>query len=136
MINPESEDFSSVSAYLKMSGSVYGVDDTPVEIKMDENDDDDNCIMPPSLKPKYTQLKMHIVKGEHLPKLDVKMIGEGAMDAFVTAKVGGKTIRTKIETTVHDEAVWNQTFLIPVRMPIMSGKLILNVMDLDGVKDE
>lgn len=26
--------------------------------------------------------------------------------------------------------------MIPVRMPIMSGKLILNVMDLDKVKDE
>ena len=26
--------------------------------------------------------------------------------------------------------------MIPVRMPIMSGKLILNVMDLDNVKDE
>ena len=136
MINPESEDFSAVSAYLKISGSVYGVDDTPVEIKMDENDDDDNCVMPASLKPKYTQLKMHIVKGEHLPKLDVKLVGEGSMDAFVTAKLNGKIIRTEIVKTVHDEATWNQTFLIPVRMPIMSGKLILNVMDLDGIKDE
>lgn len=26
--------------------------------------------------------------------------------------------------------------MIPVRMPIMSGKLVLNVMDLDGVNDE
>ena len=26
--------------------------------------------------------------------------------------------------------------MIPVRMPIMSGKLILNVMDLDGINDE
>ena len=38
--------------------------------------------------------------------------------------------------TEHDEATWNETLLIPVRMPIMSGKLILNVMDLDKVKDE
>ena len=29
-----------------------------------------------------------------------------------------------------------ETFLIPVRMPIMSGKLILNVMDHDTVNDE
>ena len=121
---------------MKLSASVYGVDDTPVELKMDDNDDDENCIMPASIKPKYTQLKMHIIKGEHLPKLDVKMFGEGAMDAFVTAKIGGKLIKTKIQQTVKDEATWNQTFLIPVRMPIMSGKLIFNVMDLDNVKDE
>ena len=103
---------------------------------MDDNDDDDNCIMPASIKPKYTQLKMHIVKGEHLPKLDVKLIGAGSMDAFITAKIGGKLIKTAIKVTEKDEAVWNQTFLIPVRMPIMAGKLILNVMDLDTVKDE
>jgi len=29
-----------------------------------------------------------------------------------------------------------ETFLIPIRMPIMSGKLILNVMDYDTVNDE
>ena len=107
LINPESEDFSSVSAYLKMSASIYGVDDKPCELKMDENDDDDNCIMPASIKPKYTQLRMHIVKGEHLPKLDVKLIGEGSMDAFVVAKIGSKKLKTKIVKTVHDEATWN-----------------------------
>lgn len=136
LINPGSEDFSSVAAYLKFSVSVYGVDDSPVELKMDENDDDENCIMPASIKPKYTQLKMHIVKGEKLPRLDVALIGKGSMDAYVSAKIGGKTIKTKIEKTEDDAATWNQTFLIPVRMPIMSGKLILNVMDYDTVNDE
>lgn len=139
LINPESEDFASVAAYIKVSGSVYGVDDTPVELKMDENDDDDNCIMPASLKPKYNQLKMHLIKGEHLPKLDFKMIGPGKMDAFVTAKIGGKEIKTQKKDTgqgKEDEAIWMETFLIPIRMPIMSGKLILNVMDYDTVNDE
>ena len=107
MINPNSEDFSSVAAYIKISGSFYGVDDTPVELLMDDKDDGDDCIMPASIKPKYTQLKMHIVRGEKLPKLDVKMIGEGSMDAFVTAKIGGKTIKTAIKKTVRDEAIWN-----------------------------
>ena len=39
---------------------------------------------------------MHIVKGEHLPKLDVKVFGAGTMDAFVKAKIGSKVIRTKV----------------------------------------
>lgn len=119
-----------------MSASVYGVGDTPKELKLDEGDDDDNCIMPASIKPKYSQLKMHIVKGEHLPKLDIKLIGEGKMDAFIKTKIGGKKLKTRIIETVHDEATWNQTFLIPVRLPIMTGKLILDVMDLDKLKDE
>jgi len=90
MINPNSEDFSAVAAYMKLSASVYGVDDKPLELKMDTSDDDSNCQMPASMKPKYTQLKMHLIKGEHLPKLDVKMIGEGSMDAIVSATINGK----------------------------------------------
>lgn len=136
MINPDSEDFSSVAAYMKLSASIYGVDDKPVELKMDTNDDDSNCQMPASLKPKFTQLKMHIIKGEHLPKLDVKMIGEGSMDALICAKVNGKQIKTKCITTVKDEVFWYETILIPVRLPIMSGKLIFNVMDRDNLIDE
>ena len=140
LINPDSEDFASIAAYIKLSGSVYGVDDSPVELKMDENDDDENCVMPASIKPKFTQLKMHIIKGEHLPKLDFKLVGDGKMDAFISAKIGGKSIKTKIKDTSKgdkaDEAIWMETFLIPIRMPIMSGKLILNVMDYDTVNDE
>ena len=63
---------------------------------MDENEDDDNCVMPASMKPKYTQLKLHMIKGEHLPKLDFKMIGAGNMDAYVSSKIGGKEIKTSI----------------------------------------
>lgn len=85
LINPDSEDFASVAAYMKLSGSVYGANDTPLELKMDDGPDSEDCVMPASLKPKYTQLKLHVVKGENLPKLDVKMIGEGTMDAFITA---------------------------------------------------
>ena len=136
MINPDSEDFSSVAGYVKISGSVYGIDDKPVELKIDENDDDDEAVIPASVKPKFTQLKMHIVKGEHLPRLDTKVIGAGSMDALVRAKIGGKQIKTSCITTENDEASWFETLLIPVRMPIMSGKLLLSVMDRDNVVDE
>ena len=61
LINPDSEDFASVAAYMKLSGSVYGVNDTPLELKMDDGPVSEDCVMPASLKPKYTQLKLHIV---------------------------------------------------------------------------
>ena len=83
---------------------------------------------------------MHIIKGERLPKLKFKLLGEGGMDAYISAKIGGKTIKTQkkdtSESEVHNTAIWNETLLIPIRMPIMSGKLILNVMDYDTVNDE
>ena len=62
------------------------------------------------------------------------------MDAYISAKIGGKTIKTQKKDTGEsqepDSAIWMETFLIPIRMPIMSGKLILNVMDYDTVNDE
>mmetsp|Transcript_18982 Transcript_18982/g.23510 ORF Transcript_18982/g.23510 Transcript_18982/m.23510 type:complete len:157 (-) Transcript_18982:4702-5172(-) len=136
MINPDSEDFSSVAGYVKISASVYGIDDKPIELKIDENDDGDDAVIPASVKPKFTQLKLHVVRGEHLPRLDAKMIGAGCMDALVCAKIGGKEIKTNCITTEHDAAEWYETLLIPVRMPIMSGKLVLSVMDRDNVTDE
>ena len=85
MINPDSEDFSSVAGYIKISGSVHGIDDSPVELKVDDNDDDADAIIPASVKPKFTQLKLHVVRGEHLPRLDIAKLGlgTGTMDALI-----------------------------------------------------
>ena len=58
------------------------------------------------------------------------------MDAFVVANIGNKKLKTSVQTTEKDACVWNETFLIPIRIPIMSGKLVLDVMDLDGINDE
>ena len=92
LINPESEDFSAIASYLKLSANVYGVDDEPKELKMDENPDSDDCLMPAALKPKYEQLRMYIIRGEHLPRLDVAMVGAGSMDAYIKCKFNGKKL--------------------------------------------
>jgi hypothetical protein len=134
--NPAGEDFSSVSAFLKISVSIHGADDKPVELGEDPDPNNDKCMMPSSIKPKFTQLKLHIIKGEHLPRLDTKLVGKGSMDAYCKAELGNKKLKTSIQKTVNDEATWNQTFMIPVRMPIMAGQLIVKVMDSDDVTDE
>lgn len=71
-----------------------------------------------------------------MPRLDAAMIGEGKMDAFVAMELNGKRLKTKIVTTKNDEATWNETFQIPVRIPIMAGKLVLSVWDDDASGDE
>jgi len=53
------------------------------------------------------------------------------MDAYVVANVGNKKLKTSVKETKEDACVWNETFLIPIRVPIMSGKLVLDVMDWD-----
>ena len=92
--------------------------------------------MPAAIKPKFKQLKLHLIKGEHLPRLDKKLVGAGTMDAYCLTTLGKKKLKTKVQTTKGDEATWNQTFKVPVRMPIMSGQMIVKVMDEDAVKDE
>ena len=136
LTNPESEDYSEINGYLKVSTSIYGADDDPHELIEDPNNDDDNVQIPASVKPNFKQIKLHIHKGEHLPKLDTALIGQGKMDAFVDTKINGKRIKTKIIETKNDEATWNETFFIPVRVPVMSGKLVLGVWDYDTVNDE
>jgi hypothetical protein len=83
---------------------------------------------------------MHIVRGEKLPRLDRSgFAGAGPpskMDAYISTKIGNKNLKTSVKETKDDACVWNETFLIPVRMPIMSGKLILDVMDEDLKDDE
>ena len=94
--NPAGEDFSAVSAYLKLSVSIHGADDKPVELGEDPDPNNDTAMMPASIKPKFTQLKLHLIKGEHLPRLDKKLIGDGTMDAYCIAMIGKKKLKTKI----------------------------------------
>ena len=134
--NPAGEDFAAVSAFLKLSVSIHGADDKPQELGEDPDPNNDKCMMPAAIKPKFKQLKLHLIKGEHLPRLDKKLVGQGSMDAYCITYLGKKKLKTKVHTTKDDQATWNETMWVPVRMPIMSGQMIVKIMDEDKVKDE
>lgn len=52
--NPNSEDYSKVSAYMKVSIAVTCTGDEPVEIKVDNSGKENpNIMMPPQLNPKF-----------------------------------------------------------------------------------
>jgi hypothetical protein len=102
--NPNSEDYSSVSGFVKISVSIHGAQDTPVLLAEDTNDSE-NVIMPSAIKPQFKQLKLHFFMGEKLPKMDraQKILGkevkEGKMDAYFTTEINGKRLKTSIITT-------------------------------------
>ena len=138
--NPDGEDFSEVAAFMKLSASIHGPGDKPEELKEDPNPDNPNMLMPAAMKPKFKQLKLHIIKGEHLPKLDVS---KGSMDAYCKTQIGKKILKTETHTTItntdkkqKDEVTWNQTMWIPVREPMISKELIVKVMDKDDLVDD
>ena len=92
--------------------------------------------MPPSVKPKFSQLKIHFFKGEHLPKLDTRLLREGKMDAYLKTEIGNKKLKTQIVETVKDEAYWNETMMVPLKLPVMSSGLKVRLLDYDTTGDE
>jgi len=134
--NPAGENYADVAAYMKISISITGEDDEPVELKEDDAEEEGNAFMPSSIKSKFTQLKIHIFRGENLPRLDFSVLSKGSMDAYLKCKVGNRTLQTKPITTKNDACIWNESFLIPVQMPIMSGILKVQVLDKDATGDE
>lgn len=73
--NPGAEDFSTVEGYMKLSISITGDGDKPIELKDDDMEEETEAIMPASMKPKFHQLRLHVIKGEHLPQLDSNLLG-------------------------------------------------------------
>lgn len=141
--NPSSEDYSAITGFLKISVSIHGSNDTPTLLEMDTSNSEE-MLMSSAAKPTFTQLKLHFIKGEHLPKMDAasknilksKEAREGKMDAYILTEQAGRKIKTSVKTTIKDEAYWFETMLIPVRKPVIASKLVLELWDEDDAKDE
>jgi hypothetical protein len=56
--NPNSEDYSEVTGYLKLSINVTCTGDESVQIEEDDGPEDTNVLMPPSLNPEFYQVKL------------------------------------------------------------------------------
>ena len=56
--NPNSENYSEVTGYLKLSINVTCTGDESVQIEDDDGPEDTNVLMPPSLNPKFFQVKL------------------------------------------------------------------------------
>ena len=55
--NPNSENYSEITGYLKLSINVTCTGDESVPIEEDDGPEDSNVLMPPSLNPKFFQVK-------------------------------------------------------------------------------
>jgi len=54
--NPESADFSDVTGYLKVSITVSGAGDEPLELTEDPEPEKESFISPPTIKPEFYQI--------------------------------------------------------------------------------
>jgi hypothetical protein len=80
--NPEGKDFNEITAYLRLGISVTGPGDDQVALNDDTgpaNADEQEVMMPASIKKQYKQLKIRFIKGEKFPKMDIG----GTIDAYI-----------------------------------------------------
>lgn len=103
MSNPDSENFSDVTAYFKLSVVVVGQGDENISIENDPNPDTEDILTPPQIKPEYFQTKFRFVYAESIVPMDIALIGTGNTDLYFKIEYSGKKLKTKpIEIKPHE----------------------------------
>lgn len=95
-------------------------------------------MMPPSIRPEFYQIRFKFFRAEKLPPLDMALFGKGgSLDAYVICNYLNTKLKTKVLTQKEGSYIdWNQEFLIPCQLPIMSGRVVMKVFDEDKINDE
>lgn len=93
-------------------------------------------IMPSSVKKQYKQLILRAYQATNLPKMDYQLIGTGSIDAYLKLTYKGKKLKTKVIKQEDNVVPWMQQFLIPVEVPVIHDRLVLQVYDSDNLQDE
>jgi hypothetical protein len=137
MSDPSSENFSEVTAYMKLSISVAAAGDEQIQLEEEVGSGNDKVMMPPSIRPEFYQIRFKFFRAENLPAMDTALIGKGSLDAYIIMEYMGQKLKTKILTQKEGGSIdWNQEFLIPCQLPIMSSRIVMKLYDEDTIKDE
>jgi len=138
MTNPESENPNEVTGYMKISISIATAGDEQIQIQEEVGaKDDEKIMMSPALKPEFYQLRFRFYRAEKLPSMDFAMFGKGSLDAYVICTYMKQKLKTKVLTQKEGGSIdWNQEFLMPVQVPIMSSRVVMKLFDEDKISDE
>lgn len=104
-----------MAGYLKLSITIAATGDEQVQITDDNSSgDNENIMMPPSIRPTYYQLKFKIFRAEKLPNLDINLLGKGgSIDAYITCDYLSQKLKSSVMTVKDGAAAnWNQEFLV------------------------
>jgi len=131
-----SKNYNEISGYLKISVSVIGPGDEQVPLTDDtgiDRTDKEVMLLPPHITMHYYQFKFRLIKAEYLPKMDTI----GTCDAFVKVNYLGKSCKTSVVTMKDNQVMWRQEIWLPVQAPLVSNRLVMQVLDYDaGRTDE
>jgi hypothetical protein len=66
--------------------------------------------------------------------MDIGLITGASIDAYLSCQYLAHKLSTDVITVKRDEPVdWNTEFLLPVQLPIMSGRVIMKLFDKDAI---
>ena len=109
--NPNSENFSEVTGYLKMSITIAATGDEQVQITEEVGADksDEAVLMPTSIRPVYYQVKFRFFRAEKLPAMDTAIFGKGgSIDAYIQCTYMNKKLKTDVKVQQEGGFVdWN-----------------------------
>jgi hypothetical protein len=138
--NPNSENYSEITGYLKLSINVTCTGDESVQIEEDDGPEDSNVLMPPSLNPQFFQVKLRFFQAQDIPPMDMGfgVLRKAKTDAYVLSQYKKKKLKTTVRTMEENGPPidWNQEFWMPAQIPIIAKRLVLKLMDSDDVSDE
>jgi len=138
--NPASPNFNEVTGYLKLSITIAATGDEQVQISEETGADksDESIMMPPSIRPEYYQVKFKFFRAEKLPSMDTAIFGKGgSIDAYIICQYLNQKLKTSVLTQKEGGFIdWNQEFLIPCQLPIMSSRVVMKLFDEDKISDE
>lgn len=140
LANPESKDMTKVKGFLKLSISVLNEKDNRVELNYKSFDDPDTlCVVPPQVKMEYMQISIYLFKAEQLPDMDA-IINPSKVNrecnGFIHAKYLGTEVKTTVKDMINDKIVWNEVMEIPVSVPVVSQRIVLQVWDKDTFSND
>jgi len=104
MSNPNSDNFSEVSAYFKCSIAVIATGDDNIAIEDDPNPDTEDIIQPPQIKPEFYQLYFRFFNAEQIVPMDIGIVSKPSTDLYFRLDYRSKKLKTKAVTLNETES--------------------------------
>ena len=140
LANPESDDFSKIRGYLKLSCSILHTDDKRVELLCSQNEGKDGMIaLPPQIKAVYFQVDIQIFYALGVPDMDAIFSvnkNKKECNGYIVMKYMGTEVKTSVKDMVGNVIYWNEMISLPVSSPVVTQKICCSLYDHDTVDSD
>lgn len=130
VLQDKEKDFDKPKGFLKISMNLAADSDEKSELKpesMESSLDAAKFDLPPSIKLRFSQLRLRILRGVNLPKVES---GSG-IDAYLEVSFAGMTLKTKTVSNLNP--TWLDDLLLPLADPSFLNTIKMQLFDYNSV---